>query len=903
MKIKKSILIFAIIIIAILTMTKSEALTISTTETPTTVTAGQNFQIKMKFDKNLIVANGYIDYDSDLISIEDSSADLAVAGKYTKGTASWIYEKNGDTVGINEIVINATAKNVTKETVAKIVIADTATVQADGTEETLENIPLNITINPSNELKLNKTEVTLTEGESETLTVTGNGTITWKSSNENIVAVDNNGKITAKSAGTATITVTDELGKTAQVKVTVTKKAVTTQNSSSAADKDHAKAGENKFLLIIALAMAIASVIVSLKYKKFNKLFVMLPILITVSVATHASNASTITVNHKIDYANDRIDAGIFDDLIKDKLIIAVSPRSEFYREKDTNRDKLMFNDLEKLFSDNSIEISKINGEDKSDIQLKTGDILKDSNNEEYTIVLFGDVNGNGTICEASDVLRIKQFLLKNEEIETKPLTEEQRLAANIKYQTDDNGNPLLGRDGLPAINAFDIARMKYKVLGLDGRIIDKETGEKAEDYLNGTLIYESIYANQDNFSLSTDEGKTWKNYATLAETVEAAGTNASTIKVRKNAVVEENATIKNNQNITFNLNGKAVALYNSTLTNNGTLTISGTSGTLIGYGANTIENTGKLVKNTNTTISNKSTTDYYVINNSGTFEMSAGTLESSYRGINNDGTGNVTISGGTISTTNYAMRNNSSLNTETTPAIKITGDTTIKTTERGAIINAITSTGLVYIENGDINCQSTESYPTILNVTTEENPGKILITGGTIKNAGKNAVIYNSALEEKDIGTGIIEVRGGTITSSTAKIIYNSDKGIVNVSGGNIEYTGEKIAGESKGSIIDNSQGEGLVNISGGTIVSEKTISIISNGTVNISGGTITTAGEDTKAVRCVTLDFSGGILYAKQESLISADTTTCKEGYKIVYSTETKESITWHCAKLEKE
>ena len=75
---------------------------------------------------------------------------------------------------------------------------------------------------------LNKTETTIKKGNSENLKATINPSnttdspkITWSSSNENIAIVDNNGKVTAKSKGTATITAKTSNGKTAICKVNV----------------------------------------------------------------------------------------------------------------------------------------------------------------------------------------------------------------------------------------------------------------------------------------------------------------------------------------------------------------------------------------------------------------------------------------------------------------------------------------------------------------------------------------------------------------------------------------------------------------------------------------------------------------------------------------------------------
>ena len=80
---------------------------------------------------------------------------------------------------------------------------------------------------------LNKTELTLAAGGSETLTATvapadaTNKKVTWKSSDAAVATVDANGKVTGVKAGEATITVTTEDGgKTASCRVTVSDKEV-----------------------------------------------------------------------------------------------------------------------------------------------------------------------------------------------------------------------------------------------------------------------------------------------------------------------------------------------------------------------------------------------------------------------------------------------------------------------------------------------------------------------------------------------------------------------------------------------------------------------------------------------------------------------------------------------------
>ena len=77
-------------------------------------------------------------------------------------------------------------------------------------------------------LALDRTSITLTVGGSYTLKLTipsrfTDKTVTWKSSNPDIVTVDKNGKITAKKVGSAEVTATVE-GESVTVKVTVKEK-------------------------------------------------------------------------------------------------------------------------------------------------------------------------------------------------------------------------------------------------------------------------------------------------------------------------------------------------------------------------------------------------------------------------------------------------------------------------------------------------------------------------------------------------------------------------------------------------------------------------------------------------------------------------------------------------------
>lgn len=90
------------------------------------------------------------------------------------------------------------------------------------------------------EVTLNKTELSLEEGESEKLKATitpknaENKELTWSTSDSEVVKVNEEGKVTAVGEGEANITVTTKSGgKTAKCKVTVTKKVATTEETTS----------------------------------------------------------------------------------------------------------------------------------------------------------------------------------------------------------------------------------------------------------------------------------------------------------------------------------------------------------------------------------------------------------------------------------------------------------------------------------------------------------------------------------------------------------------------------------------------------------------------------------------------------------------------------------------------
>ena len=112
----------------------------------------------------------------------------------------------------------------------------------------IENGEIPVAIELSS-LKINKEDFTMTKGTSETLTVTGTPaealegqTITWKSSNKDVVTVDSKGKVEAVGVGNATITAT-AAGKSDSVKITVNNplKKITVDPANSYIEKRYFK--------------------------------------------------------------------------------------------------------------------------------------------------------------------------------------------------------------------------------------------------------------------------------------------------------------------------------------------------------------------------------------------------------------------------------------------------------------------------------------------------------------------------------------------------------------------------------------------------------------------------------------------------------------------------------------
>lgn len=197
-----------------------------------------------------------------------------------KATSKTVDIKGKVTVSVKSVKPAKASKSVTwKSSNKKIATVSSkgvvtgkkkGTVKITATSKKNKKVKATVTIKVKNlvptKVTLSKKTVELTVGNTRTLSATVkpvgvyNKGVTWKSSKTSVATVSSKGKITAKSAGTATITATTKEGKKkATCKVTVTEAAAPeiTYNTISAADlkADIAKA-DHEYVILDVRAIA-----------------------------------------------------------------------------------------------------------------------------------------------------------------------------------------------------------------------------------------------------------------------------------------------------------------------------------------------------------------------------------------------------------------------------------------------------------------------------------------------------------------------------------------------------------------------------------------------------------------------------------------------------------------------
>ena len=305
----------------------------------------------------------------------------------------------------------------------------------------------------------------------------------------------------------------------------------------------------------------------------------------------------------------------------------------------------------------------------------------------------------------------------------------------------------------------YGIYNTKGKLYFYDGKI---EGTTKA--------VYDTITEKEDNTEFKYNEDETIltlttevtpvaqieeTTYETLEEAINSIEGEQKTIKILRNVVYTLNdtsITIPVDKNIILDLNGYKItsAIPEKVIQNEGILEIIDTSenqtGSIVTSEEKTINNiSGAKLTVSRGTIENRMK---YAIYNEGELTIEGGTVSSSSYGIYNASAGNVTISGGTVSSSSYGIYN--------------------------------ASAGNVTINGGTVSSNSNINSYGIYNEST----GTIEVSRGTVSSNSEYTSygIYNKSTGTIIIGTkgdGIISQENPSITttstSSSAYGIYNS--------------------------------------------------------------------------------------------------------------------------------
>ena len=214
--------------------------------------AGDTLEVEMNLDNNI----SYTGLQADIIlpnglSIEQENGEYLFELTDRKGSDHTISSAMLSSGAIRILIASQSLQTISGNSGALVrfrIIADdsyTSTsvvrlinVRASNVEHQefiLPNTSCTVTVTPATVLatgiSLNMSELNLTVGNTETLVATvtpsnvTNGSVTWTSSNTNVATVDQNGLVTAKSAGSAIITATtaDGTNYSASCLLTVTK--------------------------------------------------------------------------------------------------------------------------------------------------------------------------------------------------------------------------------------------------------------------------------------------------------------------------------------------------------------------------------------------------------------------------------------------------------------------------------------------------------------------------------------------------------------------------------------------------------------------------------------------------------------------------------------------------------
>ena len=248
--------------------------------------------------------------------MKDISQTVAVESVTINKNELTLTAGDSETLTVNILPVNATDKSVswTSSDNAKVTVSDglvkaisagtaTITVKTSNNKTAECKVTVKHTEVFAESVNLNKNVLTLTVGDSETLTATllpsdvTDGTLIWDSSDNTKVTVTD-GTVTAVAAGEATITVKTANGKTATCSVTVNLPTVLPESVTLNKSQLNLTEGSSETLTVIILPSTVTDKSVSW-VSSDNNVVIVTDGLIT-AVAEGTATVTVKTVNNKI---------------------------------------------------------------------------------------------------------------------------------------------------------------------------------------------------------------------------------------------------------------------------------------------------------------------------------------------------------------------------------------------------------------------------------------------------------------------------------------------------------------------------------------------------------------------------------------------------------------------------
>ena len=508
------------------------------------------------------------------------------------------------------------------------------------------------------------------------------------------------------------------------------------------------------------------------------------------------------------------------------------------------------------IASENVTDVPTLNVSEGATLSLSNTTVNRTGNEGKETVQLYGTLNIDSGEINSSVAHAVKAYSTANINISG---------SANIAstatgYPAIDNSGTINMTGGtVKGSNSFAIYNQKN--LSVSGGTI-----QVAQDQSSSNAIYNGNAATLEisetaNVISDSTEYPTIVNLGQVTMTggtVEAAHSasilNAETSKFTITGgtieTTDSSNTISNSENATFEIGGSAqitsTATTYPTISNSGQVTM--TSGTVEGAHSAAMHNLGTgNFSITGGTLKTEDSANAVYNSAGGVIEIGGNTQiisnATGYAAISNYG--QITITGGTID-----IPNSGAFANRTGATATISGGTLKSQNSGNTLLNE---------ENATLTISDTaEILSNVSGMPALGNDGNLTITGGKVEAASSNAI-------RNDLGS--ITISGGTIqTLNSSHTIYNNTDGFIEIGG-----TAQILSPQANYANINN---WGEMNITGGTITSQNSNALVNEvgATMRISGGRIESSSTDTNTVyneTGATMEISGTALITSSKDV----------------------------------